>query len=221
MRYLRFILLPLVLVACTDQQLADPDLADGPLFNNGAVLFRGDFGCAVIDGEGNWFPENYLEPPDFPALFCGTEVATFSKNGNASLTVRASGVPNPTGKTVHWGPYNPGQDWADSYLPDITEPPYPCFVLGPDRDLDNPPLITRCSRCTGRRGSRPAVKPRFPASTARSGSSSGRRRKGLRNDLVGVAPGATIIPITVFSQGKGGSVGRSIDTCRRTPSWHP
>jgi hypothetical protein len=138
LRRAAFALLPLVFVACTDQQPADPDLADGPLFNNGAVVFRGDFGCAVIDGEGNWFPDNYLEPPDFPALFCGTEVATFSKNGNASLTVRASGVPNPTGKTVHWGPYNPGQDWADSYLPDITEPPYPCFVLGTDRDLDNP-----------------------------------------------------------------------------------
>ena len=124
-------------LACADsvtEPAADPPAPAFSAHSNGAVVFRGDWGCGVIDGEGHWFPATW--PDD--ALFCGTEVATFSKNGNASLTVRASGVPNATGKTVHWGPWNPGQDWADSYLPDITEPPYPCFVLGTDRDLDNP-----------------------------------------------------------------------------------
>ena len=131
MRWPGFLLLPLLLVACTDQQPADPDLADGPVFNNGAVVHHDEIGCAVVDGLGTWYPADFTLP-------CGAEVATFGQNMNSNITVHASGVPNPTGKTVHWGPYNPGQDWADSYLPDITEPPYPCFVLGPDYDLDNP-----------------------------------------------------------------------------------
>ena len=100
----------------------------------GAVVVRGDYGCGVVDGLGNWFPENF---PD-EGVNCGTEVATYSKNGNAKLTVQASGVPNPTGRTVHWGPYNPGWAWAASYEPDLTGPPYPCYLLGPDRDFDNP-----------------------------------------------------------------------------------
>jgi hypothetical protein len=102
----------------------------GTANGNGAVVFRGDIGCGVVDGTGAWFPADFSLP-------CGTEVATFSKNLNAKVTVQASGVPNPTGKTVHWGPYNPGQDWVDSY-PELTGPPYPCFLLGTDRDLDNP-----------------------------------------------------------------------------------
>jgi len=123
-----------VAVSC-DQQPVEPaadQVAEAPAFNysNGAVVFRGDIGCAVVDGNGNWFPQTF----DLP---CGTEVATFSENGNAKVTVQASGAPNPTGKTIHWGPYNPGPDWVASY-PELTGPPYPCFLLGPDRDLDNP-----------------------------------------------------------------------------------
>lgn len=101
--------------------------------DNGATVVKGDWGCGVIDGLGNWFPEGY---PD-EALFCGTEVATNSKNLNAKITVRASGVPNPTGKLVRWGPYNPGHDWAASY-PQLPGPPYPCFLLNVDRDFENP-----------------------------------------------------------------------------------
>ncbi len=61
------------------------------------VIFRGDEGCGVLDGEGKRFP------PDWPnnVLTCGTEVATYSKNGNATVRVQVSGVPNPTGRTVH------------------------------------------------------------------------------------------------------------------------
>ena len=103
-----------------------------PIFAKGAVVYRGDIGCGVVDGNGDWFPAGW---PDV-ALPCGTEVSTYSNNGNASLTVRASGVPNPTGKTIHWGPYNPGAAWVASY--DLPGPPYPCFLLGPDRDLENP-----------------------------------------------------------------------------------
>jgi hypothetical protein len=127
-----------LLLACEPPPTATDDVDVGALLmvgadNNGATVWRGDWGCGVSDGLGNWFP------PDWPesALLCGTEVATFSPNMNAKLTVQASGVPNPTGKTVSWGPYNPGQDWADSY-PDLTGPPYPCFVLGTDHDVNNP-----------------------------------------------------------------------------------
>ena len=130
-----------LLIACAEQAPVDvagratvaaPAFLHGsnPANSNGAVVFRGDIGCAVVDGNGNWFPQTF----DLP---CGTEVATFSANGNAKVTVQASGAPNPTGKTIHWGPYNPGPDWVASY-PELTGPPYPCFLLGPDRDLDNP-----------------------------------------------------------------------------------
>ena len=98
--------------------------------NNGAVIHKGEIGCAVVDGEGKWFPGDWSLP-------CKVEVATNSKNLNAMVVVEASGVPNPTGKTVHWGPYNPGTDWEASY-PDLSGPPYPCFLLGTDYDLSNP-----------------------------------------------------------------------------------
>jgi hypothetical protein len=84
--------------------------------NKGATVNKNLIGCALIDGEGNWFPDDWTLP---------------------LIVVRASGVPNPTGKTVHWGPYNPGPDWAASY-PELDPGPYPCFLLGPDYDLDNP-----------------------------------------------------------------------------------
>ena len=132
-RFYLVVVLGLFVVMSCDQQPIEPPTADTvsqttPSYA-GATVFRGDFGCAVLDGDGYWYP------PEF--TYCGTEVATFSKNGNASVTVQVSGVPNTTGKTVHWGPYNPGIEWAASY-PELTGPPYPCYVLGTDRDLDNP-----------------------------------------------------------------------------------
>jgi len=116
---------------CTDQTTTPTELSEtvsAPVFNNGAVVFRGDIGCAVVDGNGDWFPQTF----DLP---CGTEVSTYSRNGNAKVTVQASGAPNPTGKTVHWGPYNPGRDWVASY-PELDGPPYPCFMFGPDRTTE-------------------------------------------------------------------------------------
>jgi hypothetical protein len=101
--------------------------------NKGAVIHKGEIGCGVVDGEGHWFPPE----PDLYTLPCNIEVATNSKNLNAVIVVKASGVPNPTGETVHWGPYNPGTDWEASY-PDLIGPPYPCFLLGTDYDLNNP-----------------------------------------------------------------------------------
>lgn len=103
----------------------------GPtVFSNGAVVHHDEIGCQVVDGEGYWFPGDWSLP-------CNIEVATNSKNQNAMIVVHASGVPNPTGKMVHWGPDNPGYDWAASY-PELSGPPYPCYLLGADYDLDNP-----------------------------------------------------------------------------------
>ncbi len=109
-----------------------------PLHSNAAVVFRGDLGCGLIDGNGEWFPAGF---PDTDWLECGTEVATYSKNGNARVSVHTSGVPNPTGRTIHWGPYNPGADWVASY-PGLPGPPYPCIVAGPSRDFVNDLLYT-------------------------------------------------------------------------------
>jgi hypothetical protein len=133
----RLLWLPIItfaLVAC-EQTTTSPSDTSGfsptaPVFSMGAVVHHDEIGCAVIDGEGHWYPSDWSLP-------CGTETATFSKNSNASLSAQATGVPNPTGRIVHWGPYNPGEDWAASY-PNLSGPPYPCFVLGPDYDLDNP-----------------------------------------------------------------------------------
>lgn len=98
--------------------------------SNAAVIHKGEIGCPVIDGEGYWFPGDWSLP-------CKIEVATNSKNLDAMIVVEATGVPSPTGKTVHWGPYNPRYDWAASY-PELSGPPYPCYLLGADYDLDNP-----------------------------------------------------------------------------------
>jgi hypothetical protein len=100
--------------------------------NMGATVNRNEIGCRIPDGVGEWFPDDGWTLP------CTMEIATNSKNMNAMIIVKASGVPNPTGRTVRWGPFNTPQVWADGYAPDVTEPPYPCFLLGPDYDLANP-----------------------------------------------------------------------------------
>ena len=120
-------------LACADSVTEPAADLPAPAFSahsNGAVVNHDEIGCAVVDGSGNWFPGDFSLP-------CGTEVATFAGGMNASIMVRAWGAPNPTGKTVRWGPYNPGADWVASY-PDLSGPPYPCFLLGTDYDLNNP-----------------------------------------------------------------------------------
>ena len=92
----------------------------------------------MLDGAGMFFPADFSLP-------CGTEVATFSDGMNATISVQAKGVPNPTGATVLWGPYNVGgTEWAAQFdgsipgFPILDGPPYPCFLLGTDYDLANP-----------------------------------------------------------------------------------
>jgi len=116
-----------VLFACDSPPTAVQDVeALGVLMKaegmgHGAIVMRGG-DCAVIDGTGAFF----LIP-------CTVEVATYSPNGNALAVAHASGVPNPTGQVVFWGPNDPGWEYAatwEEYF-GITTPPYPCYVLGP------------------------------------------------------------------------------------------
>lgn len=99
--------------------------------NNGAVVHHDEIGCALLDASGSWFPADFSLP-------CGLEVATYGNTMTSNLSAQATGVPNNTGRTVHWGPWNTeGTDWAAGY-PELTGPPYPCFVLGPDYDINSP-----------------------------------------------------------------------------------
>ena len=117
-----------VLCACDGPPTAVQDVENAGVFlkadgiGSGAIVMRGG-ACAVIDGTGAFF----LIP-------CTVEVATYSANGNALAVAHASGVPNPTGEVVRWGPDNPGWEYAatwEEYF-GITSPPYPCYVLGPE-----------------------------------------------------------------------------------------
>jgi len=88
--------------------------------DNGATIWLPDANCAVIDGNGDFF-----------LVDCRMQVGTPSSNGNATAVVQASGVPNPTGMTVHWGPWNPGRGYEAVFLEyfGIESPPYPCGVI--------------------------------------------------------------------------------------------
>jgi len=131
------IILALFVAVSCDRQPAEPPsetaaVLEAPTFaavGLGATVTRGDIGCFLIDGDGDYYP------PTFDGS-CGVEVATYSKNGLSINIQRASGAPNSTGKAVHWGPYNPGWRVVQDN-PDLAPGPYPCYVLGPDRDFNN------------------------------------------------------------------------------------
>jgi hypothetical protein len=90
--------------------------------NNGARIWLpdGPLPCAVVDGAGNLVP-----------VPCTMQVATPGSNSSATVLVQASGISNPTGRTVHWGPDDPGYAWAGLFylMFGLTAPPYPCGVL--------------------------------------------------------------------------------------------
>ncbi len=136
---------PLILIALTifvvtscDEQSPTATDADAvaeltPTFaagGIGAVVTKGDIGCAVIDGNGNSFPTDWTGD-------CGTEVGTWSRNGNAVWSTRMTGVPNPTGRTIHYGPFDVGSGDVFAANADLAPGPYPCYLLGADRDFDN------------------------------------------------------------------------------------
>jgi hypothetical protein len=61
---------------------------------------------------------------------CRNQIATYSKNGNALVVVQANGIENNTGRVVKWDAWNPPAIMLEWF--GLTEPPAPCFVLGPE-----------------------------------------------------------------------------------------
>ena len=120
-----------LVLACQTPPTATDDADAGPASlgrgnDQGARLWLPDnstLPCAVVDGIGAIVP-----------VPCTMQVATPSSNSNAMVVVQASGIYNPTGETVNWGPENPGGQWAGMFyvLFGLTEAPYPCGVqVGP------------------------------------------------------------------------------------------
>jgi hypothetical protein len=119
-----------LLLACDQPPTATDDVNEGAVMlgrsnDNGASIWLpdGSLPCAVVDGTGAFVP-----------VPCTMQVATPGSNGDAMVLVRASGILNPTGKTVHWGPDNPGYQWAGLFYVTfgLAAPPYPCGVkVGP------------------------------------------------------------------------------------------
>lgn len=117
-------------LACESLPAApDPGYADAIRFgrtnDNGARIWLPNYThCAVVDGTGAFFVP----------VACTMNVATTSSNANGTVVVQASGVPNPTGNTVHWGPENPGWMWQALFYQrfGLTAPPYPCGVIDAD-----------------------------------------------------------------------------------------
>ena len=57
--------------------------------DSGAAVYR-DFGCGLSDGNGNF------------VFTTDTHSVEVGNNGNGLTICKASGVPNSTGKAVHW-----------------------------------------------------------------------------------------------------------------------
>ncbi len=141
------VLVAFVAVSCQDQSptavetgavtATTPSFAAGGI---GAVVTKGDIGCGLLDGYGNAFP------PTVDGMFvgdCGHETATYSQNGNSLWVMRYGGVPNPTGRTLFFGPYDVGSGEVAESWAFLDPGPYPCCVLGPDRDPYNPLCTTK------------------------------------------------------------------------------
>jgi hypothetical protein len=116
-----------VTLACDNAPTAIDDVDSGAVRfgrvnDNGARIWLPNYThCAVVDGTGALFVP----------VACTMNVATPSANSDGTVVVQASGVPNPTGNTMHWGPDNPGWNWAALFyaLFGLTAPPYPCGVI--------------------------------------------------------------------------------------------
>jgi len=122
----------LMLACATPPTAADDAEAGAVMFgrynDNGARIWLPNYDhCAVVDGTGALFVP----------VACTMQVATPSSNSDATVVVHASGVPNPTGTTVHWGPDNPGWMWAGLFYQvyGLVAPPYPCGVIVANGDV--------------------------------------------------------------------------------------
>ena len=120
-----------LLLACepppTATEVADVGtVAFGRGNDNGARIWLPDPGCGVIDGTGAFF-----------WVDCRMQVTNPGTHGNSNLVAQATGVPNPTGKVVHWGPDNPGWEFEAVFAAffGVEEPPYPCAVFNNDGDF--------------------------------------------------------------------------------------
>ncbi len=119
-------------VACDAPPTATDDAAASTVAfgrgnDNGARIWLPDQECGVIDGTGALVY----------GVDCRMQVTNPSTHGNSNLIAQAKGVPNPTGRVVHWGPDNPGWEWKAVFAEffGITEPPYPCAVFNNDGDF--------------------------------------------------------------------------------------
>ena|SRR5713101_7207917 len=63
----------------------------------GAALIINDFGCDILDGDGN-----------FQSATSDHTVITMSHTGHITAKCWAKDLPNSTGQAVHWGPDNTG-----------------------------------------------------------------------------------------------------------------
>jgi len=126
---LALVLAAFVAVSCSDAPTATEDsVAEAPEIlldshSNGAIRWIPDDFCGVYDGVGD-----LVFPVD-----CRNQIATFSRNGNAMTVVQASGVYNPTGKTVRWDAYNPPP--VALALFELERPPVPCVLLDTEGGL--------------------------------------------------------------------------------------
>ena len=122
------------LVATGCDQTAPTDTQDSPanIFpvltsdgNNGASRWIPDDACGAFDAEGN-----LIFPND-----CRNEISTNSNNENAMAVIRASGIPNSTGRVVHFDAYNPPYSMYEIW--GLDEPPLPCNLF----DADGEPTL--------------------------------------------------------------------------------
>ncbi len=108
---------------------AEDSASDVPLLlgktdgtNKGAARWIPDPNCGVFDGDGNivWTD-------------CRNQIATYSSNDNAVVTVKEPNVPNSTGRVVVWDAYNP-PDWLVD-LWGLEEPPAPCVLADTNHEF--------------------------------------------------------------------------------------
>src|SRR3954453_7609877 len=99
-RFTRVLVMVVVVVGAFALPAAPSGLGPRVALASAAVVIRNS-SCDILDGNGNGVVSD------------GSHTVIIS-NGNGLLTCKATNVPNPTGRAVHWDAANTG---------------YPCFTL--------------------------------------------------------------------------------------------